>query len=262
MALPFRPRKRLGQHFLADPNTAARIVGALQAPEDGAVVEIGPGTGALTQLLFQRYPHFTALEVDERAVAYLKAQTPGLDVRRADALRADWTLISEQKGQRLYVVGNLPYNITSPIVFALLAHRCVLNEAILMMQREVAERLVAQPGTKAYGIPSVLTQVYARPRLLFRASRMVFVPRPAVESAVIRLAFREVDPPDVEETLLYSVVRAAFNTRRKTLRNSLSRWTRVGGIKLPYGWGHQRAEDLSPPCFVELTRHIQEAQTV
>ena len=129
----------------------------------------------------------------------------------------------------------------------------------MMMQREVAERLVAKPRTKAYGIPSVLTQLYTRPELLFSVSRNVFYPKPDVTSAVIRLAFdeRTAPVPDVDSTFLRIVVRAAFNQRRKTLHNSLSRWTRVHEIELPHGWGRKRAEELPPPAFVELSCYLQ-----
>ena len=128
-----------------------------------------------------------------------------------------------------------------------------------MMQREVAQRLVAAPRTKAYGIPSVLTQLYTRPELLFSVSRNVFYPKPEVTSAVIRLAFDErVAPdPDVDTAFLRIIVRAAFNQRRKTLHNSLSQWTRTHEIDLPHGWGRKRAEELPPPAFVELTRYLR-----
>ena len=259
MARPFSPKQSLGQNFLTDPNTARKIVAALRAPEGGAVVEIGPGTGALTGLLLACFPALTALEIDARAVAYLQAEYPGLDVRQADVLDVDWAALAGEKDGRLYVIGNLPYYITSPILFGLLEHRRHLHEAVLMMQREVAQRLVAAPRTKDYGIPSVLTQLYARPELLFSISRNVFYPKPDVTSAVIRLAFdeRAAPVPDVDPAFLRTVVRAAFNQRRKTLHNSLSRWTRVYEIELPHGWGRKRAEELPPPAFVELVRYLQ-----
>ncbi len=256
---PITPKKHLGQNFLTDPNTARKIIAALRAPEGEAVVEIGPGTGALTGLLLARYPAMTALEIDARAVAYLQAEHPGLDVRQADVLEVDWAALAAEKGGPLYVIGNLPYYITSPILFGLLDHRRHLREAVLMMQREVAQRLVAVPRTKEYGIPSVLTQLYARPELLFSVSRNVFFPKPDVTSAVIRLAFDGPPPPDpdVDSAFLRRVVRAAFNQRRKTLHNSLSQWTRTRGLDLPHGWGRKRAEELPPPAFVELARYLR-----
>ncbi len=251
-----RPRKSLGQNFLQDPNTIGKIVGALRAGPEDPVVEIGPGTGALTGPLLARHPRLTALEVDERAVAYLQAAYPRLDVRHTDVLAADWAaLVAEKGGGRLYVIGNLPYHITSPILFGLLDARRHLREAVVMMQREVADRLVAAPRTKAYGILSVILQLYARPERLFNVSRNVFYPRPDVTSTVVRLHFGEAEP-EVDYDALREVVRAAFNQRRKTLRNSLRRWTEASGAALPEGWEGRRAEELTPAEFVLLTRHL------
>ncbi len=259
MPPPVQPKKSLGQHFLSDPNTARKIVEAVRAPADGHVVEIGPGTGALTGLLLERFETVTALEIDVRAVAYLRAQHPALDVRQADVLATDWAALADEKGGPLYVVGNLPYNITSPILFSLFEGRRCLHEAVLMMQLEVARRLVAAPRTKDYGILSVQTQLHARPELLFRVSRHVFRPKPEVTSAVIRLAFEAPPlPPEIDPDLLRAVVRAAFNQRRKTLRNSLGAWTRTRRIALPHGWDRRRAEELAPGEFVELARYLQD----
>ncbi len=245
-----------------DPNTAAKIARALTAPAGAAVVEIGPGTGALTGLLLGRFPQLVALEIDPRAVAYLKAVHPDLDVRQADALKFDWPGLVQSSRGPLHVIGNLPYNITSPILFRLFRHRHALAEAVFMMQREVAERLVALPKTKAYGIPSVLAQLYARPRLLFRVPRSVLRPKPAVESAVIALAFDLAREPEVEHGLLRTVVRAAFGQRRKVLRNSLHGIVAELEKELPEQWARMRAEELSPACFVELVRYFQGAASI
>ena len=265
-----RPKQSLGQNFLRDPNTIRRIVGALEAPQGAPVVEIGAGTGALTEVLLEAYPDLTAIEVDERAVALLEERFPRLDVRHQDVLEVDWAALAAERGGPLYVIGNLPYYITSPILFSLLdaqAHlaaeseavrEAVVREAVVMMQLEVAERLVAVPRTKAYGILSVLFQLYAVPALLFRLSPHVFFPKPSVTSAVVRLAFHPAAllPAGGEGERLRAVVRAAFNQRRKTLRNSLHRWTRERGLSLPEGWERRRAEELTPAEFVELTRHL------
>jgi 16S rRNA (adenine1518-N6/adenine1519-N6)-dimethyltransferase len=260
LALPFSPKKSLGQNFLTDPNTARKIVAAVRAPEGGAVVEIGPGTGALTEILHERFRNLTAIEIDGRAVAVLRERFPDLDVRQGDVLEIDWPALAEEKAESLYVVGNLPYYITSPILFGLLDARAVLHEAVLMMQLEVAQRLVAVPRTKDYGILAVQVQLLARPELLFRVSRNVFFPRPDVASAVVRLGFDDVPPSDdaVDPELLRTVIRTAFNQRRKTLRNSLSHWTRAHDLALPHGWDRKRAEELEPDEFVELTRYLQE----
>jgi 16S rRNA (adenine1518-N6/adenine1519-N6)-dimethyltransferase len=252
------PKKRLGQNFLSDPNTARKIVAALRVPEGAAVVEIGPGTGALTGALLARYPDLVAVEVDELAVAYLRQKHPALDVRHADVLDVDWGVLAVEKGGPLYVVGNLPYYITSQILFALLDARAAVREAVVMMQLEVAERLVALPRTKAYGILSVQVQLFTRPELLFRVSPNVFFPKPDVTSAVVRLVFREGDEitAGVDPSLLREVVRTAFNQRRKTLRNSLGALTRDRGVALPEAWASRRAEELEPAAFVALTRYL------
>ena len=255
-----QPKKTLGQNFLRDPNTIRKIAAAVRAPEGAAVVEIGPGTGALTAELLVRHPDLTAVEVDERAVAYLKREHPSLDVRHADVLAVDWAALAAEKGGPLYVVGNLPYYITSQILFSLVDARAVVREAVVMMQLEVAERLVAVPRTKAYGILSVQLQLFARPELLFRVSRNVFFPKPDVTSAVVRLGFGgdEEKTAGVDPSLLREVVRTAFNQRRKTLHNSLGVWTRDRGIELPEAWAGRRAEELDPPTFVALARYLED----
>ena len=263
MALPFFPKQSLGQNFLHDPNTIRKIAASLRADVGAPVIEIGPGTGALTDVLLERYPDLTAIEVDERAVALLRKRFPDLDVRHQDVLDVDWAALATEKGGPLHVIGNLPYYITSPILFSLLdaqldfSPRQTVCEAVVMMQLEVAERLLAEPRTKAYGILSVIFQRYAAPELLFRISRNVFFPKPDVTSAVVRLAFDGAGGrTSAEAEPLREIVRAAFNQRRKTLRNSLSRWTKDQGLALPPGWDRRRAEELTPDEFVELTRYL------
>lgn len=253
-ALPFAPRKSLGQHFLCDPNVARRIVSALRAPVEAPVVEIGPGTGALTGLLAERFSSFAAIEIDKRAVEFVRKEHPGVTVWHVDVLEVDFGTLSDELGGPLHVIGNLPYNVTSPILFKLLQSSGAVCEAVLLMQREVAERIVAAPRTKAYGAPSVLIQLCARPELLFSVSRNVFKPKPAVESAVLRLDF-DCQELGVDRVHLTNVVRAAFSTRRKMLRNCLAAWTKRG-VDLPDGVGEKRAEELPPISFVELARTL------
>lgn len=259
--MKLQPKKSLGQHFLHDPNMIRKVAGTLCAEPRDPVVEIGPGTGALTGRLAARYDDFTAIEIDERAVAALREEHPNVDVRHTDILETDWSALAREKGRALHVIGNLPYNITSPILFSLLDARDALSEAVLMMQREVAERLTVPPGNKRYGAPSVQVQLLAEPELLFRVSRHVFEPKPNVESAVVRLSFGEDAnrTEGVEVAWLRTLVRAAFGQRRKMLRNSLRKWTKDQGIAFPNGWDRKRAEALSPEQFVELARHLDEA---
>lgn len=255
--VPFRPKQSLGQNFLHDPNMAEKIVGVLQAPADAPVVEVGAGTGQLTEHLADRYDRLTAIEIDERAVKVLRESLPGVDVRQEDVRETDWATLAEEKGGTLYVISNMPYYLTSPLIFSLLEQRTHLATAVLTMQREVAERLVAAPRTKAYGILSVQLQLFAAPELLFTVPPQVFSPQPDVTSAVVRIQFgAESAPSDLSLDDVRRYVRAAFNQRRKMLRNSLRRWTKDQDVQLPHDWGRKRAEALTPDDFATLTRYL------
>ncbi len=262
MATPLAPKKHLGQNFLRDPNTARRIVAGLRAEPHSPVIEIGPGTGALTGILRERFEKLSVIEVDPRAADVLRAEWPDLDITLGDVLDADWPALARQMGAPVAVIGNLPYYITSPILFSLLdaAAAGVLAEAVIMMQYEVAARLIAEPRTKAYGILSVAVQLLCNAEILFPVSRNVFHPKPDVRSAVVRLVPRE-DALSLEEAeRVRLVVRTAFNQRRKTLRNSLSQLSGEDGSGIPEKWRGVRAEELSPHDFVELTGYISEAR--
>lgn len=263
ISVSLRPKQSLGQNFLHDPNMARKIVDAVRAPTHAHIVEIGPGEGALTELLLERYPTFTAIEIDERAVKHLRERFDGLDVRQQDVLEISWHELAAEKDRPLYVVGNLPYNITSQILFGILDARSTVVEVVVMMQLEVAERLVAKTRTKAYGILSVQVQTFADPELLFKVSPNVFYPRPDVTSAVVRLRLKPNDDGlrDVNPEFLREVVRTAFNQRRKTLRNSLSRWTRDQGIGLQGDLEKRRAEELEPAEFIDLARYLEARST-
>lgn len=247
---------------MADPNTIRKIADALRAPAGAHVVEIGAGMGALTEVLHERYERFTALEIDERAVEYLARELPEVDVRHEDVLEVDWATLAREKDGPLYVIGNVPYNISSQILFSLVEAPGAVEEVVMTLQREVAERIVAEPRTKAYGILSVVLQLYGRPEMLFTVSRNVFYPKPNVESAVLRVTldgpYRPAEGPSPKH--LRAVVRAGFGQRRKTLRNSLHRWTREQGIALPHDWERKRAEALTPEEFLELARHLEAHQ--
>ena len=255
--IPFQPKQSLGQNFLQDPNMAEKIVGTLTAPPGAHVVEVGAGTGVLTERLAQRYATLTAIEIDERAVAALRERVPGVDVRTEDVRETDWAALADAKGGPLHVISNTPYYLTSPILFALLRQRQHLAEAVLTMQREVAERIVAEPRTKAYGILSVLLQLFADPEKCFTVPPQVFSPQPDVTSAVVRLTFGpDAAPDDLPFDDVRRYVRAAFNQRRKMLRNSLSAWTKEQDVGFPNDWGRKRAEALTPQEFATLARHL------
>ncbi|MBD2767828.1 16S rRNA (adenine(1518)-N(6)/adenine(1519)-N(6))-dimethyltransferase RsmA [Hymenobacter sp. BT664] len=254
-----RPKKHLGQHFLADPNIARRIVAALQLPGGvGQVLEIGPGMGVLTRHLLENAAYQTSVvEIDAESVAYLKLHYPALESRifATDFLRQDLSTLFPN--QPLAIIGNFPYNISSQIFFQVLANRQQVREVVGMIQKEVAQRLAEPPGSKTYGILSVLLQAYYRIEYLFTVPPHVFVPPPKVESAVVRLMRNETIKLDCDEKLFFRVVKQAFQTRRKTLRNALK----------PFGLPpeattdalfEKRAEQLGVADFVGLTQRVEQ----
>ena len=256
-----RPKKHLGQHFLADPNIARNIVGALQLPVGvEQVLEIGPGMGVLTQYLLQQPAYQTSVvEIDPESVAYLKVHYPALEDRifATDFLKQD--LATMFPDQPLAIIGNFPYNISSQIFFSVLANRQQVREVVGMIQKEVAQRLAEPPGSKTYGILSVLLQAYYTIEYLFTVPPHVFVPPPKVESAVVRLTRNTTEKLDCDEKLFFRVVKQAFQTRRKTLRNALK----------PFGLPTEatadvifdkRAEQLSVVDFVGLTQRVAQHQ--
>ncbi|HYW34868.1 MAG TPA: 16S rRNA (adenine(1518)-N(6)/adenine(1519)-N(6))-dimethyltransferase RsmA [Balneolaceae bacterium] len=248
-----RPKKSLGQHFLTDQNVIKKIADALGVPEGHRLIEIGPGTGALTATLVERFTDVHAVELDARAVDVLKEKFPDLPVYQKDILKVDWGELSVGK-EKTHVVGNLPYNITSPVLFTLLENRHLLADAVLMMQKEVAERLVADIRTKEYGILSVQTQLMSSPEILFTVSRHCFTPPPRVESAVVRLRFDKGSLACSDEHLKI-VVRTAFNQRRKKLSNALA--SLVDKKNQPAGFDFdKRAEAWLPDTYEKLTARL------
>jgi 16S rRNA (adenine1518-N6/adenine1519-N6)-dimethyltransferase len=224
-AAGLRPRKRWGQHFLCDSAVARRIVALADVDSASTVLEIGPGLGALTDELARRAGRLYLVEIDPGLAARLgerHAANPRVTVVTGDALALPLPdLVAEPAAT---VVANLPYNVASPILFRLLDLRVRFPRAVVMVQREMAERLVAPPGTRAYGGPSVVLQAMAEVRLAFRVSPRSFVPPPRVQSAVVDV--RWADRPRIpvgDERLFRAVVRAAFGQRRKVLRNALAR---------------------------------------
>jgi 16S rRNA (adenine1518-N6/adenine1519-N6)-dimethyltransferase len=217
---PPPPQKRLGQNFLIDPNIVRKIVTAAAVEPSETVLEIGPGRGILTRSLCELPNTVIALEVDPHLVGYLKETLSysNLDLRHADALHFAYDTLPN----RTVVIANLPYYISTPLLFTLLDATDRISRMVLMLQAEVAERIVAAPNTDGYGILSVLTQYRAEAKIAFRVSKNCFRPRPDVDSAIITLCTRP--HPAVSrstETLFVKVVRAAFAHRRKTLINSL-----------------------------------------
>lgn len=226
-----RPRKRFGQHFLHDPHILDRIVETAGVGPDDAVIEIGPGTGALTGRLAARVGRLVAVEIDRDLTAGLReayAGMPTVEILEADILKVDLAGLAERLGGRAVVVGNVPYNISSPLLFALVDARRAFRRMVLMLQREFAERLAAGAGTPAYGALSVVAQLHLEVAVAFHVAPGAFRPPPAVESTVVVLTPRAAPAAPVpDEARFRRVVRAAFAQRRKTLLNTL-RAARLG----------------------------------
>ena len=253
-----RPKKQLGQHFLNDKNIAKRIVDSLSAQEADAVLEIGPGMGVLTGLLLDRFKDkFYAADVDQESIDYLKDFLPTLENRLlyADFLRFDLSQISSGK---MAIIGNFPYNISSQIFFKVLENRNKVTEVVGMVQREVAQRICEPPGSKTYGILSVLLQAYFNISYLFTVSEGVFTPPPKVKSAVIKLTRNDTQTLACDEKLFVRVVKAGFNQRRKTLRNSIR--SGFPGFSGEHPVLDKRPEQLGVEEFVALTNYVSTQQ--
>lgn len=219
------PAKRLGQHFLTDKRIMMAIIRTAEVNSEETVVEVGPGLGEMTKLLASKAKRVIAIEVDESMVAMLSdrlADYENIVLLRGDALKFDFLGESRKWGEKLKVVSNLPYNISTQLLFRLVEMREVFSGMTLMLQREVAERIVATPGGKQYGILSVLLQLYCDTCIRLLVMPSSFYPRPKVESAVVRFDFLQKPRVEIEnEPIFRKVVKASFGHRRKTLKNAL-----------------------------------------
>jgi 16S rRNA (adenine1518-N6/adenine1519-N6)-dimethyltransferase len=252
--LSVRPKKHLGQHFLTDLNIAQNIAGALTGVDYQDVLEVGPGMGVLTQYLLQTKHTIHAIEVDNESVDYLNTNFPKLEPNLifGDFLKCN---LAKDFPSPLAIIGNFPYNISSQILFKTIENRKQIPEFVGMFQKEVAERICEPPGSKAYGILSVLTQSFYDTEYLFNVNRFVFDPPPKVASAVLRLRRKETIDLNCDERLYFRVVKTAFQQRRKTLRNSLKTFSLSTNLKEDTIFG-QRPEQLGVSDFVRITNLI------
>jgi len=248
-----RAKKHLGQHFLKDKRIAAAIVGSLSAEGCDTVIEVGPGMGVLTEYLASRnFPSFRVVEIDRESVDYLRKNVSGIgEIIPGDFLELDL----RPMGERIAVIGNFPYNISSQIFFRVLENRDRVAEVVCMVQKEVAERICSSPGSRVYGILSVLLRAWYDIEYLFTVNESVFSPPPKVKSAVIRLRRNARRSLTCDEELFISVVKRCFNQRRKMLRNPLKMMVRAdaGDMALL----SMRAEQLSVEQFEELTGWVE-----
>ncbi len=268
-----RAKKSLGQHFLVDPKAHKRIVEALAPRSTDVVIEIGPGTGLLTrELLSSPLKKLIAFELDARAIpelrAMFRAEGNRFTLEEQDFLETDLPAIARREGQSIRVAGNIPYYITSPILFKLIDERAAVRNAMLLVQKEVAERLTAKPRTKAYGIPTVLANFFGEVTFLFKVPAGAFRPVPSVDSALVRIDFERdyftrsgtPKPADFDEAAFRKLVRGLFAMRRKTIRNNLKAMVsaevieRLEASAIPYLT--MRAEELSIDDVLELHTDI------
>ena len=261
-----RADKKLGQNFLIDENVVRQIVEAAELSEADTVLEVGPGIGTLTQGLAESKAKVVAVELDTRLLPVLATTLEGYDnvrVVHGDILKVN--IMGEVGAPEFKVCANLPYYITTPIIFALLEKRLPMERLVAMVQKEVAERMAAQPGGKDYGALSVAIQYYTEPEIAFIVPPTSFIPAPAVDSAVIVCKRRSKPPVEVcDEALFFRVVKAAFSLRRKMLSNSLknmgikseqvAKLLELAGVD-----GKRRAETLSLEDFAKLTNSFNEA---
>lgn len=252
-----RAKKSLGQHFLKDMGVARDIAGSLVLSGKMRVLEVGPGTGVLTRFLLQNENiELTAVELDRESVDWLTVNMPELHLIEADFLKLDLNIL--YPSGEFCLIGNYPYNISSQIFFKVLEYKDRIPCCSGMIQKEVAERMAAKPGRKAYGILSVLLQAYYDIEYLFTVDENVFDPPPKVKSAVVRLTRNQTQRLDCDEELFRQVVKTAFNQRRKQMRNSLQQMVGKGDALLNDSVFTKRPEQLTVAEFVELTNLIND----
>ncbi|MCU0406888.1 MAG: 16S rRNA (adenine(1518)-N(6)/adenine(1519)-N(6))-dimethyltransferase RsmA [Ignavibacteriaceae bacterium] len=261
MKIHNKPKKRFGQNFLQDENILNKIVKEINPQPDDLIIEIGPGYGALTQKLISVTENLTAVEIDNELTNNLEEKFPQLHLINEDFLETDLSQLSTD-GKKLRVVGNIPYNITSPILFKLIENNKLIKDAVFMVQFEVAKRMTSNRGTKDYGILAVVLKYFTETELCFKISPNVFYPKPKVFSALIHIHFKKMQQSDEEQKMFIAIVKAAFGNRRKTLKNSFSNSIfheidfSNSGIDLTL-----RAENLSVDDFVILTRHAMKSSS-
>jgi 16S rRNA (adenine1518-N6/adenine1519-N6)-dimethyltransferase len=258
-----RAKKSLGQHFLKDKNITLKIVNSLDATT-GNILEVGPGTGVLTQFLLQRTENLKLVEIDRESVAFLRDtysefREPRIDDKRKIALYHDDFL--EIELNNLYdndsfsVIGNFPYNISTQIFFKVIEYKAIIPEVVGMVQKEVAERMIASPGKKTYGILSVLLQRWYNIEYLFTVDENVFIPPPKVKSAVIKMTRNDRQDMQCNENLFIRLVKTTFNQRRKIIKNSIK--PLLGDKIYDCDFMNMRPEQLSIAQFIDFTNEIE-----
>jgi 16S rRNA (adenine1518-N6/adenine1519-N6)-dimethyltransferase len=250
-----KPLKKFGQNYLVDRNIIRKIYDVINPQVNDTIIEIGPGQGALTEYLAKSEAKIFAVEIDKRVIDALKNRFENVEFINQDFLEID---LKDFNSNNLRLVGNIPYNITSPIIFKIFENNQIIKDAVIMVQYEVAKRMTAKVGSKDYGILSVLLQYFAETELCFKVSPNVFYPKPKVSSAVVKIKIKKRDDTEFNQTFI-SVVKAAFGNRRKMLRNSLSNsifaQLNFENCKIDLS---KRAEELYLEDFIYLTKYVLE----
>ena len=253
-----RPRKRFGQHFLTDPGVIDAIVSSIAPQDDDVIVEIGPGPGAITTPVAKGCGHLHAIELDRDLAARLRTNFAGsasVTIHEADALSFDFA----ELGTGLRIIGNLPYNISTPLMFRLLHQRYVIKDMHFMLQKEVVDRMAAEPGSKAFGRLTIMLGCYLDIEALFDVDRQAFEPPPKVTSAVVRMRPLPADLIDIRDgQMLSKIVAAAFSQRRKTLRNALRDHASEEDLTTLDIDPGLRPENVAVPDWVALANHLAE----
>lgn len=257
------PQKRLGQNFLKDKNVARKIVKAIDAPRPRLIIEIGPGTGVLTEFALQETERYLGVEIDQSLNETLQTRFSGhsnFSLVSQDFLEFDLALaLSEYPDHSKVILGNIPYNITSPILFNLFDYADSLDQAVLMVQKEVGNRIRAKPGGKDYGLLSIFSQIFADVSYLFSVPAKLFFPKPKVDSAIIKFQFREEAKDGFEDFELFRrIVRTCFQHRRKMLRKSLSQLFSLDVLTKLGTSLSQRPEQLSINQWKEICQQIHQ----
>lgn len=252
-----KPRKRFGQHFLHDQHVIARIVQAINPQINDQLIEIGPGRGALTLPLLEHVEQLTIIEIDRDLILWWQAQQhPNLDILALDALKVDYCALQKDPSRKVRIVGNLPYNISTPILFHLFEHLSCIEDMHFMLQKEVVDRMCAAAGSHDYSRLSVMVQFYCEVSKLFDVGAGAFSPPPKVESSIVRLHPHAPDTFQVDPRILQQLVAQAFSQRRKTLRNSLKSWfsaEQLTALGIDPGI---RPEQLDLAAFIKLAQAI------
>ncbi len=252
-----KPLKKFGQNYLIDKNIVRKMINALKLKENESVVEIGPGKGFITEELFNYSSNITAVEIDTRVINELTNSFPQLKLLQKDFLKIQLSTLNNS--QPINLIGNIPFNLTGSILFKLLEEKEYVKQAVLIIPHDIAKRIIAKRRTKEYGILTVLFNNFSSPEIISKVSPNVFLPRPNIDAAIIRILFDKEEEKKIDKHLFIKVVKAAFGNRRKTLnnslRNSIFNNCDFSNFDFPFS---KRAEELDIDDFKKLTRYIQD----